>query len=567
MLILHAQVGYEVGRAKRAVLRCEGQAAPESFTVCRASDGAVVLRGNPGAAEPIDNWPDGPYAVLDFSTVDEPGAYRIEVPGAQSETIVIGADRLVRATAWDVMDYFKSQRCSGAYDRFDRAVPIEDSDRTVDVHGGWYDASGDRSKYLSHLSYANYFNPQQTPMVPWVCAAAWERLADKAGDSLVDELRLRLLDEAAHGGDFLVRMLDESGAFYATIFDGWSHEPQKRSVCSYRDAAGTKLPQWQAGFRQGGGMAIAALARLSVVGAQGEYGPAQYLAAARRGLDHLVEHGRRWLPDGRENIIDDYCALSAATQMYRATSESNYLSLARDRAQGLIDRLHADDDLGLYWRADDDRRPYAHAAEAGLPTLALLDYAAVEADATRGAAARRAAARSMQAELDRAQAVTNPFGLARQVVVDTKGTRWCSYFMAQDNETGYWWQGENARLASLAAAARHTAASIAESPGGQPQLVERLSAYATAQLDWILGTNPYDACMLHGHGRNNPHYSDGCPPSAGGIANGVTADPGDERGRPCYDPPDAHGRADKAWRWTEQWLPHSTWYLLAIVSG
>ena len=41
------------------------------------------------------------------------------------------------------------------------------SDKKVDVHGGWYDASGDLSKYFSHLSFANYMNPQQIPMIVW----------------------------------------------------------------------------------------------------------------------------------------------------------------------------------------------------------------------------------------------------------------------------------------------------------------------------------------------------------------------------------------------------------------
>ena len=47
-------------------------------------------------------------------------------------------------------------------------APCEPQRPRVDVHGGWYDASGDVSKYLSHLSEANYMNPQQSPMAVWV---------------------------------------------------------------------------------------------------------------------------------------------------------------------------------------------------------------------------------------------------------------------------------------------------------------------------------------------------------------------------------------------------------------
>jgi hypothetical protein len=25
--------------------------------------------------------------------------------------------------------------------------------------------------------------------------------------------------------------------------------------------------------------------------------------------------------------------------------------------------------------------------------------------------------------------------------------------------------------------------------------------------------------------------------------------------------------ADNDWRWQEQWLPHNTWYLLAVAAG
>lgn len=565
MLILHDHVGYELERPKRAIIRCDGANVPSQFSVLRESDGAVVLSGQPSGGVDVDRWPGGPYAVLDFTALHESGRYVLSVDGQRSAPFAVGPSQLFRSTAFDVMDYFKSQRCTGPSDQADLSVPIEGSSRRVDVHGGWYDASGDRSKYLSHLSFANYFNPQQTPMVPWVCVSAWHRLESQAGDALVDTIRERLLEEAAHGADFLVRMLDESGAFYMTIFDGWSHDPAKRSVCSYRDVTGTKLTQWQSAFRQGGGMAIAALAKMAGTEGRGEYEASRYLETARRAMSYLVEHGRQWLPDGKENIIDDYCALLASVELQRVTKDDTYLSFARDRAASLIARVYeGGDDLGGYWRADDDHRPYFHAAEAGLPVLALLEYMGIESDETRRNAAENAVRKTMEDELSRADAGSNPFGLARQVVVDKGGERWVSFFMPHDNETGYWWQGENARLGSLAAAARSSATHF----GGKADegFRARLQAYATAQLDWVLGTNPYDVCMLHGHGHNSPHYSDGCPPSAGGIANGITADPDDERGRPCYDPPEAHGKADKAWRWTEQWLPHSTWFLMAITS-
>ena len=51
----------------------------------------------------------------------------------------------------DIVHYIKGQRCSGIWDGADRAAPRVGDGERRDVHGGWYDASGDYSKYLSHL--------------------------------------------------------------------------------------------------------------------------------------------------------------------------------------------------------------------------------------------------------------------------------------------------------------------------------------------------------------------------------------------------------------------------------
>jgi hypothetical protein len=112
----------------------------------------------------------------------------------------------------------------------------------------------------------------------------------------------------------------------------------------------------------------------------------------------------------------------------------------------------------------------------------------------------------------------------------------------------------------------------AEPAGATKELADRAAAFARDQLDWILGLNPYDACMLHGHGRNNIAYlffdSYEYTNAPGGICNGITGG---------YDDPKAEGidfglrysqtGKDDDWRWAEQWLPHGAWYLLAISIG
>jgi hypothetical protein len=577
-------LGYEPRSVKRAILQgSRGAADPGrelDFLVKDSEKGTVELRAKARYCGPIAHWKDWLFWTLDFSELAKVGRFVIEMPGAasglRSEPFEIAEDLLVRRTVPAVLKYFRSQRCTGILDEADRNLGFfgPRGDR-VDVHGGWYDASGDKGKYLSHLSYANFMNPQQTPLAVWSLLEARELLGRDAGGSpspaaaAGQSTGAELLEEAAYGADFLVRMQDPVGYFYMTVFDGWTADPEQREICSYRTQTGERSDDYQAGYRQGGGLAIAALARMSTLGAAGKFGPEEYLGAAIRGFEHLERHNTEYLDDGRENIIDDYCALLAAAELYNAAQVHGtadpelFLNAARGRAARLIARLDGDERCGGWWSADErGGRPYFHAAEAGLPAVSLLRYFDLEPDQSRRRSALRAVRRSLDFELAVTTEVNNPFGYARQYVCSPAAARRSAFFLPHANESGYWWQGENARLASLAAASRKAAALFRE----DPQLPHRLESYALDQLNWILGCNPFDACMLHGFGRNNPEYEGGFPNAYGGICNGITAGIADEEDIDFL--PDPYARqGEHRWRWSEQWLPHAAWYLLAVCAG
>jgi hypothetical protein len=121
-------------------------------------------------------------------------------------------------------------------------------------------------------------------------------------------------------------------------------------------------------------------------------------------------------------------------------------------------------------------------------------------------------------------------------------------------------------LASVAAAAHLAARAFSD----DAEFRGKLEAFATNQLNWILGLNPFDSCMLNGVGRNNPSYmyfdSWEFTNAPGGISNGITGGFKDENDIDFLIPYRETG-ADNDWRWDEQWLPHSSWYLLAVASG
>ncbi|MEA1911149.1 MAG: glycoside hydrolase, partial [Spirochaetota bacterium] len=87
--------------------------------------------------------------------------------------------------------------------------------------------------------------------------------------------------------------------------------------------------------------------------------------------------------------------------------------------------------------------------------------------------------------------------------------------------------------------------------------------YSQNQLNWILGLNPFDICMVQGFGRNNPEYEKEWRNFQGGIVNGITSGYLNENDID-FLPPEAADKGDHRWRWSEQWLPHAVWYLIAI---
>jgi hypothetical protein len=567
--VLVNHVGYDVRGSKKFVVRAPSELAVPGFQVVDLQ-GKVVLEGklaNGGKLAKVDNWKRWRFVRGDFSALDRPGTYQVVVPVAgqplRSEPFEVRARVLPETLMFDMLFFLKSQRSTGIFDSTDRNLPFFGGKRKpVDVHGGWYDASGDFSKYLSHLSYANYMNPPQTPLVVWSMIEAADRLASVDSRRL-KVLRPRLLEEAIYGADFLVRMQDPAGYFYMTVFDVWSHDPKKREICAYETQDGKKTTAYQAGFREGGGLTIAALARtftlFPAVGTVGDYPAARYLAAAEKGFAHLQANNGKYLDDHQENIIDDYTALLAASELYQATRKNSYLEAARARRKSLVDRLSNDERYKGYWRADaKGERPYFHAAEAGLPVVALLRYRDIEPDAALKATTLEAVARSLAFELQVSAEVYNPFGYARQYVKDLGGGKRTSFFFPHKNESGYWWQGETARQGSLATAALLAANLL---PGQK----QALQSYAHDQLDWILGLNPFDVCMLQGRGRNNAEYEVDQPNVPGGVANGITAGFDDERDIDFLPEPHASNPSQR-WRWSEQWIPHGAWLSLALAA-
>ena len=589
------QVGYDTDQPITVIVRSDNLSDGAEFSLM--SGGSAVQTGKLSAGSNPDNWlNNGKFYVAELKDV-KAGKYTLQVSEngqpQQSGEFTVGENALAKNTLGTVLDYFYNDRANNpTVEGWDKSMGIYKSDKKVDVHGGWYDASGDVSKYLSHLSYANYLNPQQIPLTVWSLAFASERIPKLLSST---STKAKTADEAAYGADFLVRMLSDEGYFYMTVFDNWGSPLGKREICAFTGSDGVKSTDYQAAFREGGGMAIAGLASAARLKLKGDFSSDKYLEAAEKGYKHLSEKQGNgdcaYCDDHKENIIDYYTALLAATELFAATGKKDYLTDARKRAEGLIYYLSDD---GYFWSDNEKKRPFWHASDAGLPLVALVRYAEIEGpisvDAKNpdfdlidwGCVDRIGATcdnphfskvmDAVKAHLKWLVSITNkvdnPFGYARQTY-KTQDKIKDGFFIPHDNESNYWWQGEDARIASLSAAAVYAARSLDEN------VADSVQKYATDQLDWILGKNPYATCMMYGKGTKNPQKYDGQSTYdatlEGGIANGISGKNQDGSGIAWTDDGvgavgfDALKETWQVWRWDEQWLPHSTWYLMAVV--
>ncbi len=586
--ILTNHLGYEVDGPKRAVVQVTDADVVSGCEIRDLASDRVVLKAAPFRVGRVDRWRDWSFWTLDFDELRTPGSYVIECALAErrlrSFPFVVASDLLESHTISDVIAYFKGQRSDGVKDRADRSIGFEGLEGTrIDAHGGWYDATGDYGKHLSHLSFSTYFNPQQLPLAAWSLLTARELLVARS-DRNFRQIERRLLDEAMVGADYLVRVHRPGGSFYRSVSaPGFEKAPTdrviapaitgfriKRSQSDTGDHAaiaapdGADLRDYEVGYRAGGGVAIAALAMAGTAPVSGDFSNSDYLKVAEEAFAYLEQHNLLYTNDGQENIVDDACALLAATELFQATGKQAYREAAAARARSLTARLVSWETYRDYWRADSGDRPFFHAADAGLPVVALLGFAEI-ADEHERLLVLAAVRRSLEFELAITGEVANPFGYPRQLVQGRDGRRRSSFFFPHDTETGEWWQGENARLASLACAARLAARQLADDPA----FVRRLEAYALSSLNWILGLNPFDACMLDGTGRNNPWYLFfgywEYANSPGGICNGITAGMHDEHGIDFQLSSEETG-GDHDWRWGEQWLPHAAWYLAAVAA-
>ena len=561
--ILVNQIGYNSDFPKTAMLKTKFQPPSESaFRVVDALTLEPVYTGKIQKAEQVLDWGDYWYSLMDFSDLKRPGFYKIQMTANDkvfaSFDFEIGHELLTRRLIPAIANFFEGQKANSKEELSgDEHVKLFGSEKTVDLRGGWCDASGDVSKYFSHLAYTNFMNPQQTPLVDWSMIESVESIP-----GILDETRIKdsLIQEAFYGADYIMKSLSPDGYFYMTLFSYFKKDPKERRVVGLLADSKTTA-DYQCGFREGGGMAVAALARISKWNQKSKYTRDQYLQAAERAFAHLQKNSIRYIDDHKENILDDYTALMASTELWIATKKPAYQKEARTRAKKIQARLSSE---GFFWSNDEQTRPFWHASDAGLPLLSLIRYLDVEDDKSLRENVLKTIRKFIDYQLKVSKEVVNPFLYPRQTFRFNSKVQ-NGFFIPHENESGWWWQGEDARIGSLATVLLK---------GGRLVYPENnvlgvradIASNVCRMIDWVLGNNPYQQCMMYGYGQVNVPYMSsmyGHGSGIGGISNGITG---------AKDKPDGSGIDFKyedngnEWRWSEQWIPHTAWFLQALTT-
>ncbi|WP_206669111.1 glycoside hydrolase family 9 protein [Flavobacterium pectinovorum] len=429
------QIGFDTTGSKIAVIGVERNLPPNStFNIIDAISNKTVFTAAVGKAQNIVDWNLGQtFYRADFSSFQKAGSYKITFNIADqiytSATFAIEENILAKRTISSIVHYYNKQRANTPEElNADKNMLLYGNTKRVDVHGGWCDASGDVSKYFSHLAYANFVSPQQTPLVTWSLINTSETISKQLTQWKIKD---SLDNEALWGADYMMRCLSDQDYFYMIVFSYFDKDPAARRIVGLK-ANSVTTNEYQCAFREGGGMAIAALARISQWKKNGEFTSKQYLDGAKRAYAHLLLNNTKYDDDGKENIIDDYCALMAATELWIATNDNFYKDEARKWAHHLENRMT---DQG-WFRSNDGNRPFWHAADAGLPVVALVRYLKKETDSKEKTAATNVIKKALDYNIAVTNTVENPFGYARQSFLYKDQVK-DGFFIPHDNETGW----------------------------------------------------------------------------------------------------------------------------------
>ena len=535
-------------KAKKIVIyRMTDGAAPPEFSVRDIGQPRQPLRLVFPLKKAASDF--GGCLVGDFSELEREGMYQVTVGEERSAPFFVRPD-VWRRTLPKAVGYFRAQRCGVAVPNVHPACHLDDARRRdngeyVETTGGWHDA-GDLRKWLHNTLYGG---------LGLMClarnlGAKW----DPGGTGLAP-----LLEEMRWGNRYFLKMQDSDGLVWSDVGGGVNDDNSDNHWTDNR--IGNEDDRYLNPFKIGNNQAMftALQALVAQIFRRSDAGYAQScLEAGLRCWKAAGGKDRCWPVS---SLCDSTRELTwwtvAAVELHRATGEDIFLTTAEYLGRQLLSRQTTDfvgsqEQIRGFWRVSGgNTSPHLH----GMTPFALLELLAAfpgHADAARWREAVRLHLDACILPLSARSAYgIVPFGLylgapTGELYRPLTGQLTYRYFKPTGERL--WASGTTSHLEAYA---------LVLARAGKVFGNREYTDLAYRQLEWLMGANPFGACLMTGEGMRNPYpHSRYVGLIIGGLPNGIAGDRLDE---PVLDI-----QLGFDWRTVEYCTPHNAFYIWAI---
>ena len=497
--------------------------------------------------------PLGVLRTADFSDLDRPGLYQITVGDVHSVQFAI-RDDVWRRTLPKAFSYYRYQRCGVDVPGVHPACHLDDARRRdngqhVDVTGGWHDA-GDLRKWMD------------VTMLNGIALLNLARNIHAPGP--IDVSHEQILEEVRYGNSYFLKMQDSDGKVWADTAGGVNGDNSDNHWTD--NLVGTADDRYINVEKRSDVAAVFATLQGLVAQSYSKSDPAY----SKRCLDAGV---RAWNAFGApKTTLELAWWAMAACELFRATQNSEYARHASLLGHDLLERQNREfiaeqRQVRGFWM--DDGEPYVEVVYSALPPLALLELY----ETFPGASERSQWLDAVKLHLEeyilpmsRRNAYgiiplglfvgkhpehpvgeTDALGPTHEDYRMVDGMLLYRYFMPTRKQ--FWWLGTTSHLEGNALLLGRCAQLC-------PERAKACVDLAYSQLEWVMGANPFGACLMTGEGMRNPYpHSRFVGLIPGGIMNGIAGN--------AHDEPILDTNYELDWRTCEYWSPHVAFYIWA----
>jgi hypothetical protein len=500
---------------------------------------SIIYRGK--LAKQSYEW--GTYYIADFSDLTLPGIYLITLNNEFNSVPFHIREDLYSRTLRKSFDYIHIQRCGQEVPGYHGPCHLDDARRRdtgeyADTTGGWHDA-GDLRKWVAHTMLLGVSIIQ---IIRWV-NPHWDVFNRNEGD---------LLDELRWGNQFFLKVQEPSGLVWHDVAGGvngdnsdnhWTDNQTGTADDRYINPMFVPVIQWEF-------VCFESMVAQVFKNVDPAYST-QCLQAA------LLTY--RYMQDKPNQKPEESAwAILAFKELYGTTGNPEILDRMKQEITVLLGLQEVEYRFGQqkvrgYWYRDLTKKDFFRSSrDSGLPLIALYEAVKLLAD-NPGLKERCLAAMRLHCfDYVYPMAGTNPFdvlpfGLFAGEPTAEKyrplgGELTYRYFVPAK----HWiYAGLTSHLLSYGVGLT-MAAELLNDP--------KLANLGRRQVEWVMGGNPKNSCLMTGEGINNPYpHSRFLGLIPGGIMNGICGLEDDE---PFLD---LENTMD--WRTTEYWSPHTCFYI------